>query len=75
MSRVSIGFGLQQEAYLDLVRRFVLHILTPFQAGLLCAAAHPYLIEFPSVLWHILATQQESQFDDPMEPLSAEKSS
>ena len=55
MSCISSTFALQQEAYLNLIRSFVLHILTPFQAGLLCAAAYPYLIEFPSVLWHMLS--------------------
>lgn len=55
MARISDLSGIQQEAYLHLVRSFVLYILTPFQAGLLCAAAHPYLIEFPSVLRHVVA--------------------
>ena len=51
---VSNSHALQQEAYLHLTRSFVLHVLTPFQAGLLCAASYPYLIEFPCIMWQIL---------------------
>ena len=54
MARCSTSFALQQEAYLHLIRTFVLEILTPWQAGSLCAAAYPYFMEFPAVLAHIL---------------------
>lgn len=54
MARCAASFELQQEAYLNLVRKFVLAILTPYQAGVLCAAAYPYLMEFPAIISHIL---------------------
>ena len=54
MGRVSRAHALHLEAYLHLIRGFVLHVLTPFQAGLLCAASHPYLIEFPAMMWQML---------------------
>lgn len=49
------SLALQQEAYLQLIRSFVLHILTPFNAGLLVAASHPFLVEFGAVIQHILS--------------------
>ena len=54
MGRMSSTLALQQEAYVHLIRAFVLHILTPFQAGLLCAASYPFLIEFPAIIEHLL---------------------
>ncbi len=54
MARCSTSFALQQEVYMHLIRTFVLEILTPWQAGKLCAAAYPYLMEFPAVISHIL---------------------
>ena len=54
MRRLSISNALQQEAYLHLTRSFVLHVLTPFDAGLLVAASHPYLVEFGAIMQHIL---------------------
>lgn len=55
MARLANGCALQQEAYLHLTRTFVLKILTPFQAGMLCSASYPYLMEFPAVMSHLLA--------------------
>lgn len=55
MARLANGCALQQEAYLNLTRTFVLKILTPFQAGMLCSASYPYLMEFPAVMSHILS--------------------
>ena len=54
MARCAVSFDLQQEAYLNLVRTFVLAILTPYQAGLLCAAAYPFFMEFPAIIAHVL---------------------
>ena len=54
MAQCAASFALQQEAYLHLIRTFVLHILTPYQAGMLCAAAYPFFMEFPAVIAHIL---------------------
>ena len=54
MRRLSISSALQQEAYLHLTRSFVLHVLTPFDAGLLMAASHPYLVEFGAIMQHLL---------------------
>lgn len=55
MARLANGCALQQEAYLHLTRSFVLKILTPFQAGMLCSASYPYLMEFPTVITHVLS--------------------
>ena len=54
MTRCAASFALQQEAYLHLIRTFVLTILTPRQCSLLCAAAWPFLMEFPAIIGHIL---------------------
>ena len=54
MARCSASFALQQEVYIHLIRTFVLEVLTPWQAGKLCAAAYPFLMEFPAILSHIL---------------------
>ncbi len=54
MGHLCNSFALQREAYLNLTRSFVLHILTPLQAGLLCAASYPYLINFPAIISHLL---------------------
>ena len=63
--QISDGFALQRETYMQLIRSFVLCVLTPFQAGLLCAASYPYLIEFPSVLGHVLAHARASLPSSP----------
>ena len=55
MARLANGCALQQQAYLHLTRTFALQILTPFQAGMLCSAFYPYLVEFPAVLSHVLS--------------------
>ena len=55
MARLANGCALQQEAYLHLTRTFALQILTPFQAGMLCSASFPYLVEFSAVLSHVLS--------------------
>lgn len=55
MGHLSNGHALQQEAYLHLIRSFVLHVLTPFDAGLLIAASYPYLVEFGAIIQHILS--------------------
>ncbi len=54
MAQCAASFELQQEAYLNLIRTLVLTILTPYQAGLLCAAAYPFLMEFPAIIGHVL---------------------
>ena len=54
LGRLSSSLALQQETSLHVIRRFLFHILTPFQAGLLCAASYPFLIEFPAVIEHLL---------------------
>ncbi len=71
MGRISNAHAMQQEGYLNLIRGFVLNILTPFQAGLLCAAAYPYLIEFPSVISHMVAEAawQPTPASLPLAPL------
>lgn len=56
MDRLTHSLALQEEAYLHLVRSLVLCILTPHQTGLLCAAAFPYLCEFPCVLLDMLSS-------------------
>ena len=56
MGRLRAGTSLQQETYLHLIRSFVLGILTPYQAGLLCAASYPYLVEFPAVIGHLIGS-------------------
>ena len=66
MARVSRSYAMQQEAYLHLTRTFVLHVLTPIQAGLLCAASYPYLVEFPSVMAHILNAAGSPSLGDPV---------
>lgn len=55
LARLANGCALQQEAYLHLTRTFVLKILTPYQAGMLCSASYPYLMEFPAVMSHVLS--------------------
>lgn len=54
MTLCSASFALQQEAYLHLIRTFILTILTPYQCSLLCAAAWPFLVEFPAVIGPVL---------------------
>ena len=59
MHRLQGSYALQQEAYMHLLRSFVLHILTPMQAGLLAAASYPFLTEFPAVLEHIVLRSRQ----------------
>ena len=54
MACLSSSMALQVQAYLNLYWTFVMCILTPHQAGMLSAASYPYLVEFPTILWHIL---------------------
>ena len=51
---LSSSLALQTQCYLNLYWTFVLCILTPLQAGMLSAASYPYLIEFPTILCHVL---------------------
>lgn len=59
MAGLSSSLALQVQAYLNLYWAFLLCILTPFQAGLLSAASYPYLVEFPTILWHVLHEEEE----------------
>lgn len=54
MACLSSSMALRVQAYLSLYWTFLLRILTPHQAGMLSAASYPYMVEFPTILWHIL---------------------
>ena len=65
MASLTHSFDLQQEAYLHLVRSLVLHILTPYQTALLCAAAFPFLIEFPCIMQEMLSNASGISSEQP----------